>query len=393
MLKSIVFMLVGLVSVSLAADEVIPIKKYSGVNRQPGLEKLAPVSGVVVGEAELKKLWDTWGIAEKLPKVDFQKQIVLVAITSGPNRPINGPLRLDNREIKYSVLSTRMGGPGFGYLLMLIDREGIDTVNGKPVPVPVDANAVEDSIVVEVVGTVTTGIMAIGAETTGSIIRSGEVEWELDFQTAQQLAFAKKLGSQKARVRGQLLQISGVEIKTRSIILVSSIVDAKQPNEDFQPPTPPRMAEVSPEQQPVQPGELPNTEPAKRELDPSQFKAYSSIVVNVSSDQRPELRATQTVDALGNVTLEAGGATQKWSVDTVRLKLLHSLVEGTNWKDFPKLNRSSQTNVVDYSILITTPSGTTRIFVDSGAISKQPLIGKIFDLMKNREKNDQGSRN
>jgi hypothetical protein len=41
--------------------------------------------------------------------------------------------------------------------------------------------AVEDSITVDVVGTLRTGIVAIGGETTGTTITAQDVTWELDF--------------------------------------------------------------------------------------------------------------------------------------------------------------------------------------------------------------------
>ena len=61
----------------------------------------------------------------------------------------------------------------------------------------------EDSIQVEVRGTLETGIAAIGGETTGTIIRSSNVTWELDLSGDPKLAaLAEKLNKQKVVVSG-----------------------------------------------------------------------------------------------------------------------------------------------------------------------------------------------
>jgi hypothetical protein len=85
----------------------------------------------------------------------------------------------------------------------------------------------EDSIQVEVRGTLETGIVAIGGETTGTIIRSGNVTWELDLSGDPTLTdLAKKLNKQKAVVSGTYYKKKGVEVAERHIVKVKSLTAA-----------------------------------------------------------------------------------------------------------------------------------------------------------------------
>lgn len=401
---------------NLSAEEVIPIRKYSGVLRQNGPALVAPKSGVIVGQEKFAEVWQAWSVGERMPEIDFKTQMVLVATVSGPNRTLSGPLKLVDSDLSYRVMSTKMGGPGFGYLLMLVPRDGVMTINGQPIPEPaakknpVDENTVADVIKVDVIGTVETGMMAIGGETTGAVIRANGVEWELDFQSAKQLAVAKALGAKKARVRGTFLMFDGVERKSRRIVAVESIVDAtpvvnleptpeevrrlrqqyqdKQDKQNGQGGMRPGVIEGQPS------GEMANPQP---EIDVAGLNEFSAITVTFSTDAVKGVEGKQKMDAKGNVSLGLNGVEEKWVVEPAKVKVLHMLIGQTNWDNYPRLNRSNLPEVVNFTIEIKTRKGTTRIFVDSGALSTQPLINRIFDLMRKpantvREANPNGGR-
>lgn len=90
----------------------------------------------------------------------------------------------------------------------------------------------EDSIQVTVTGTLKTGIVAIGAETTGATITANKVTWELDFgKNAELRAAAEKLNGQPVTVTGSLEKRPGVEVKERWIVTVATLKSAaeKQP--------------------------------------------------------------------------------------------------------------------------------------------------------------------
>jgi dienelactone hydrolase len=86
---------------------------------------------------------------------------------------------------------------------------------------------VEDSITVTVVGTLHTGIVAIGGETTGTTITAKGVTWELDFgKHADLRQSAKRLDGKKVQVAGTLERRPGIEIGERWIVTVTDFRDA-----------------------------------------------------------------------------------------------------------------------------------------------------------------------
>ncbi len=87
----------------------------------------------------------------------------------------------------------------------------------------------EQYIKVEIRGTLETGLVAIGGETTGTIIKVGNVIWELDLggnQVFQDLA--KKLHQETALVAGTYQKIKGVEMPERHIVNVTSLKPADE---------------------------------------------------------------------------------------------------------------------------------------------------------------------
>src|SRR6188474_166727 len=86
------------------------------------------------------------------------------------------------------------------------------------------ADPAEESITVTVVGTLRTGIVAIGGETTGTTITAKGIRWELDFGKNPELrAAAEKLDGKPVTVSGTLERQTGVEIKERWVVTVASL--------------------------------------------------------------------------------------------------------------------------------------------------------------------------
>ena len=205
-----------------AAAEVESTATWSGKVQDATLRKVAPAAGFI-GDAETwQRLWTTWRPGEDVPEVDFAAELVLVGTVSGPNLVMMRPTVGDQADVSFVVGGTRMAGPGFGYKLIKISRQGVKTVNGKPVN---DEKATpEDSITVTIVGTLRTGIFAIGGETTGTTITAKDITWELDLSgsPAYQRA-AEQLHGKKVMVRGTLERRHGVEIKERWIVTVTGL--------------------------------------------------------------------------------------------------------------------------------------------------------------------------
>lgn len=210
-------------AVSYAAVPVVePTGTWSGKIKDESRRKVAPQSGFIADAESWKKLWTTWRPGEEMPKVDFDKELVLVGAVSGPNLVIMRPTIGDNGDVRFVVGGTKMAGPGFGYKLIKVSRDGVKAVNGNVVTA-VKPTA-EDSITVTIVGTLRTGTVAIGGETTGTTITAKGITWELDFgnHTALRNATEKWQGKQVI-VQGSLERRRGVEIRERWIVTVTGL--------------------------------------------------------------------------------------------------------------------------------------------------------------------------
>ena len=77
-------------------------------------------------------------------------------------------------------------------------------------------------------GTLRTGIVAIGGETTGTTLTTKDGTRELEFGNNQKLrSLAGKLNGKQVLVSGLHQSRKGVEIKRREIITVKTLVPAK----------------------------------------------------------------------------------------------------------------------------------------------------------------------
>jgi hypothetical protein len=88
----------------------------------------------------------------------------------------------------------------------------------------------DDSISVNVVGSLRTGVVAVGAETTGTTITSKGITWELDVgDNAEFRKAVENLNGKKVNVEGMLERRAGVEVKERWIVKVAKLraVEAK----------------------------------------------------------------------------------------------------------------------------------------------------------------------
>lgn len=81
---------------------------------------------------------------------------------------------------------------------------------------------------VELTGTLRTGIVAVGGETTGIIIETKESKYELDFGKDKELRQkAEKLNGKAVTVAGTLEIRKSVEVKERKIVAVARLEEAK----------------------------------------------------------------------------------------------------------------------------------------------------------------------
>jgi hypothetical protein len=87
-----------------------------------------------------------------------------------------------------------------------------------------DKPDLEDSINVAVIGTLRTGVVAIGGETTGTTITAKGITWELDLgKNGEFVEAAKNFSGKKVVVQGSLVRRPGVEVKERWIVAVTGL--------------------------------------------------------------------------------------------------------------------------------------------------------------------------
>jgi len=104
---------------------------WKGSVEDANLQKGAPE--VITSAKGLEKLWKDWNIADKMPKIDFAKEIVVLGTTSGSL--LNLSARLDDKgNLQVLGMATLDLRPGFRYVIATVPSEGVKTVNKKNLP-------------------------------------------------------------------------------------------------------------------------------------------------------------------------------------------------------------------------------------------------------------------
>jgi hypothetical protein len=95
-----------------------------------------PLNHFIADEKAWANLWRAYRGNEKLPKVDFDKQMIVVHVGDDPNLIGYDPdsLILDEEgDLKVSLIKTMVGyinPETCRYIFLLINREGVKTING-----------------------------------------------------------------------------------------------------------------------------------------------------------------------------------------------------------------------------------------------------------------------
>jgi hypothetical protein len=134
LILALAFLPVGVAAADDKPAKPVPaIQQWSGIIRDDEtLKRQAPVAGHITDAAIFEKLWKAWRPKEALPKVDFNKELVLVATAPGPNRVALSASLDDKGDLKIRSRATLVGGLGFGYAIATISRQGVKSINGKP---------------------------------------------------------------------------------------------------------------------------------------------------------------------------------------------------------------------------------------------------------------------
>jgi hypothetical protein len=80
-----------------------------------------------------EQLWKDWKRTDKLPDIDFTKELVVVSTTTGSRLRL--ALTLDDKgDLQVGGIATLDFRPGFRYVLTTVRNEGVKTVNAKGLP-------------------------------------------------------------------------------------------------------------------------------------------------------------------------------------------------------------------------------------------------------------------
>lgn len=249
-LVTLMFLVLSSVSCSVFGDEIQPSRKWVGTSSAAGLVSSSPSDGVIQDTASWKKLWSNWQPEKEVPQVDFASSIIVVATVRGFNEVRVHRLNLAaGGNLQFALKQSRTSKPGFGYMMIELPASDINQVNGRAIkkvrPFPAIEPATKpdlqrpiedqskDSIQVEVVGVMKSGVVAVGGESTGFTITANGMTFEVNLM---RFRIADPNGK-RARISGRLDVKPGVEGKQRRIIDVANIqiFDADKPADQAKP--------------------------------------------------------------------------------------------------------------------------------------------------------------
>lgn len=89
---------------------------------------------VITTPKGLEGVWKAWKIAGDVPRVDFDKNVVVAVYSSGSKLNMAGATLDDKGDLQVLGFGTRDLRPGFRYVLGVVSKEGVKTVNKKKLP-------------------------------------------------------------------------------------------------------------------------------------------------------------------------------------------------------------------------------------------------------------------
>ena len=88
----------------------------------------------ITSAKELEAVWKAWKIEGDVPKIDFTKDIIVAVYSVGSKLNIAGANLDEKGNLDVLGFGTSDFGPGFRYVLGVVSREGVKTVNKKELP-------------------------------------------------------------------------------------------------------------------------------------------------------------------------------------------------------------------------------------------------------------------
>jgi len=94
----------------------------------------APKPECITSSKGLEAVWKAWKVKGDVPKVDFSKHLVVAVYSPGSRLNLDKATLDHQGDLTVVGLGTRDIRPGFRYVLGVVSREGVKTVNKKALP-------------------------------------------------------------------------------------------------------------------------------------------------------------------------------------------------------------------------------------------------------------------
>ncbi len=137
MLRFACVLLTGVVLAAVSVQDAVAQKKKVEIgmkwNGSVDDEK-AQKPDVITSAKGLAAVWKAWKIDGDVPKIDFDKNMVVAVYSVGSKLNMTGAKLDDKGNLDVLGLGTRDIRPGFRYVLGVVSKDGVKTVNGKELP-------------------------------------------------------------------------------------------------------------------------------------------------------------------------------------------------------------------------------------------------------------------
>jgi hypothetical protein len=121
---------------------VTPVKEWTGSIDDPTIVSAAPE--IILSAKEFEALWLAWKLPGPVPEVEFSLNLVAVQTTQGSRLRLSAVLE-DNGNLMVLGLATRDLHPGFRYVIAVLSRKDVKTINGKELINKADQASVKTS--------------------------------------------------------------------------------------------------------------------------------------------------------------------------------------------------------------------------------------------------------
>ena len=130
------FLMAGLALASMASEAAAQKKKVEITQKWSGSvdDEKAMKPDAIVSAKGLEAVWKEWKAAGDAPKVDFTKNIVVAVYSVGSKLNMAGATLDEKGDLTVLGFGTRDLRPGFRYVLGVVSRDGVTTVNKKALP-------------------------------------------------------------------------------------------------------------------------------------------------------------------------------------------------------------------------------------------------------------------